>query len=64
MRHDWILDVLADLRAYALTNGLPQLATELDAALRTAGREIAGGSGGSGDGGGGPPGAPPRAQSR
>jgi hypothetical protein len=26
MRHSWIFEVLADLRAYALANGLPNLA--------------------------------------
>ncbi|MDC0739034.1 hypothetical protein N6L24_12160 [Cognatishimia sp. SS12] len=30
MRHDWILEVLADLRSYAVENDLPQLAAELD----------------------------------
>lgn len=29
MRHDWILDVLADLRGFARQNGLPLLAEEL-----------------------------------
>ena len=30
MQSDWILDVLADLRSFALSNGLPALAEHLD----------------------------------
>ena len=30
MRHDWIMDVLTDLRSYARTNGLHALAEQLD----------------------------------
>jgi flagellar biosynthesis/type III secretory pathway chaperone len=30
MRSDWILDVLTDLRAFALSNDLPVLAEQLD----------------------------------
>ncbi|MDD9741788.1 MAG: hypothetical protein RID15_00060 [Marinovum algicola] len=30
MQHDWILDVLADLKTFALSNGLPALAEQLD----------------------------------
>lgn len=64
MRHDWILDVLSDLRNYALRNGLAQLATQVDAALRVARAEIAAADRdpgnedgeGNGDGGGAPPG--------
>lgn len=41
MRHDWIFDVLADLRAYAVKNGLPQLAAQVEVALRVAREEIA-----------------------
>lgn len=41
MRHDWIFDVLRDLRAYALTNGLPGLAVQAEEALRVARVEIA-----------------------
>jgi hypothetical protein len=40
MSHDWILDVLADLRRYALKNDLPRLARQVDAALRTARHEL------------------------
>ncbi|MDF1729069.1 MAG: hypothetical protein P1U53_15115 [Sulfitobacter sp.] len=29
-RNDWILDVLADLKSFALSNELPQLAEQLD----------------------------------
>jgi hypothetical protein len=40
MRHDWIFDVLADLRAYADQNNLPALAEQVAAALRVAELEI------------------------
>lgn len=40
MRHDWIFDVLADLRRYAQTNDLPKLAAEVEVALRIAADEI------------------------
>ena len=68
MRHDWIFDVLADLRSYALKNGLPELAAEVDAALRVARHEIAAANRGPGEpesgpgggtGGGIPPGGRP-----
>lgn len=36
MRHDWILDVLRDLRAYAQMNGMPALATKAQDALDVA----------------------------
>lgn len=41
MRSDWILDVLADLRAFAQSNGLPRLAEHLDDASLCALAEIA-----------------------
>jgi len=41
MAHDWILDVLADLKAYASKNGLPALVHELDEATLIAATEIA-----------------------
>ncbi len=41
MSHDWIFDVLRDLRAYALANGLPALAAKADEAIRVAEAEIA-----------------------
>ncbi len=41
MRHDWIFDVLHDLRAYAQANGLEALALKADEALRIARAEIA-----------------------
>lgn len=41
MGHEWILDVLADLRAYATQNGLPTLAAKTDETLRTARAELA-----------------------
>lgn len=41
MRHDWVFDVLTDLRSYALRNGLPRLAEQADQTLRTAHEEVA-----------------------
>ena len=41
MAHDWILDVLADLKTYARKNGLSALADELDEATLIAATEIA-----------------------
>lgn len=55
MRHDWIFDVLNDLRAYALANNLPALAAKTEEALRTARIEIASASGDNGPQGGAPP---------
>lgn len=43
MRHDWIFDVLEDLRAYAAMNGLHATVTQVDAALRAAQAEVAAG---------------------
>lgn len=40
-RHQWIFDVLADLRRYALANGLPALARKAEEAIETAKAEIA-----------------------
>ena len=41
MRSDWILDVLADLRTFALSNDLPALAEQLDDTAIVALTEIA-----------------------
>jgi hypothetical protein len=41
MTNDWVLDVLADLKAYARTNGLTVLAEQLDDAVLIAAAEIA-----------------------
>lgn len=41
MAHDWILDVLADLKAYANKNGLSVLADELNETTLIAATEIA-----------------------
>lgn len=43
MRHEWIFEVLRDMKAYALANGLPALALKAEEALRVARAEIAGG---------------------
>lgn len=40
-RHQWIFDVLTDLRRYALANGLPALARKAEEALEAAKAEIA-----------------------
>ncbi len=40
MRHNWIFDVLADLRAYADQNNLPALAAQVTATLQVAELEI------------------------
>ena len=41
MKHDWIFDVLADLRTYAEKNHLPQLAEQLEETTLLAAVEIA-----------------------
>ncbi len=41
MRHDWILDVLRDLLAYAHRNDLPAVAARVEQALAVAEAEIA-----------------------
>lgn len=66
MRHDWVFEVLKDLQSYALKNGLPRLAEQVEVTLRVARAEIAAsdaeGSAGPGPGeshGGMPPGGRP-----
>lgn len=44
MHHDWIFDVLEDLRSYALMNGLTATAAQAEAALRVARAEVAAGT--------------------
>lgn len=41
MQSDWILDVLADLRSFAMSNDLPALAEQLDDTALIALAEIA-----------------------
>ena len=41
MGHDWILDVLTDLKTFARANGLPTLAAQLDDASLVAQAELA-----------------------
>lgn len=41
MSHDWIFDVLKDLRAYAEANDLPDLAAKAEECLEVAEAEIA-----------------------
>ena len=41
MRHDWVLDVLSDLSAYARQNRLPGLAEQLCDARHVAAAELA-----------------------
>jgi hypothetical protein len=33
MRHDWIFDVLSDLKTYAIKNNLPALAVKVEEAM-------------------------------
>lgn len=40
MKYDWILDVLADLKAFSAANGLTALAEELDEVNLLAATEI------------------------
>ncbi len=40
MSHDWIFDVLADLKRYALKNGFPKLASQVEVALEVARAEV------------------------
>ena len=40
MAHEWILEVLQDLRSYSQKNGLPALMAQLDEALRIAKSEV------------------------
>lgn len=42
MRHDWIFNVLRDLKTYAQANGLPALAQKADEALAIAKVEVDG----------------------
>lgn len=41
MAQDWIVDVLADLRSFALQNGLTSLAEQLDDTMLVAATEMA-----------------------
>ena len=45
MRYDWIMDVLADLKAFAQANGLNKLAEQLEDTSHVATIEIASRSG-------------------
>jgi hypothetical protein len=42
MRHDWMIDVLADLHDYATRNGLPTLARKIEEAQALARADLAG----------------------
>ena len=48
MGHDWILDVLTDLKTYARANGMATLAAQLDDASFVAQVEIASSTEGDG----------------
>lgn len=41
MAHDWVFDVLDDLKTYAAANGLPALAAKAEEARHVAAVEIA-----------------------
>ncbi len=45
MHHDWIFEVLEDLRDYAVKNGMPATAAKAEEALRVARAEVAAGEG-------------------
>lgn len=40
MRHEWIFDVLEDLKSYAAMNGLEETAAKAEAALQAARTEV------------------------
>ena len=40
MANDWIFEVLVDLHSFALANGLPALASQIDMTLRVAEVEL------------------------
>jgi hypothetical protein len=40
MAHEWIFEVLQDIRSYSQKNGLPALMAQMDEALRVAQQEI------------------------
>jgi len=42
MGHDWVLDVLGDIKSYAVANGLHGLADKIDEAIRVAREELSG----------------------
>jgi hypothetical protein len=41
MGHDWVFDVLCDLRSYALANGLPDLAERIEEAILALPQDLA-----------------------
>jgi hypothetical protein len=41
LSHDWIIDVLTDMHAYALLNGMEALAVQVEKTLEVARAEIA-----------------------
>lgn len=41
MRHEWMFEVLRDLKAYALANGLPAVAAKAEETLQAARAEVA-----------------------
>lgn len=41
MSKDWIIEVLGDLRGFAVTNGMPSLAEQLEEAVMVAATELA-----------------------
>lgn len=46
MQHQWILDVLHDLRSFATRNGLDDLSRQIDLTMAAAASDIAKASGG------------------
>jgi hypothetical protein len=50
MKNDWIIDVLADLNSFAKSNGLPELAKQLEETAILASVELASHSAGASNG--------------
>lgn len=46
MRHDWVFDILQDLKSYAIRNDMPGLAASVDQAIAVALSEVEGRSDG------------------
>lgn len=57
MRHQWIIDVLTDLKTYSQSHGMVALAQKAEEALRIAKAEIAAQGDDGGNGGKPPPAA-------
>jgi predicted transcriptional regulator len=61
MGHDWMFEVLADMKSYAERHGFEALAAKIDETVAVARSEVAGADGGP-QGGQGPAAAEPRSK--